>query len=727
MSSVNEPLPNGAEADAPGDGDQNALINVLVVLARAARSTATRRDIEREVYSASAVAPDGMARLRAAGEGIGLRVRTVLSSCGDVTRGVHAESLPAAAVSATGSHTLVVVSSGRGRARIVRDDLARAETASAAQLAELLGVPAAEAPAEWLIADPEISLDVIGDATHGERSPLRRLLELVKLERDDVWVAVVYAVGVGLLSLATPLGVQFLVNTVAFGALVQPLIVLSTMVLAGLALAASLRALQSYVVEGLQQRVLVRVGLDLAHRLPRVRRAELDKVHAPELVNRFFDVMTVQKAAATLLVDGVSVALQTLVGMVLLAFYHPFLLAFDVVLVGTIVVVVFVLGRGATPSAIKESKTKYALAAWLQETARHAETFKLQHAEDFARARAENLTRDYVIARRQHFGIVFRQFVGALTVQALASAVLLGVGGWLVIARQLTLGQLVAAELIVTAVVAGFSKLGKYFESFYDLVAAVDKLGHMTDLAVERSGGLRLPATSEGLSLRATALTVEASSGTRISDLDFELLANRTVGVLGPSGSGKSALVDVLTGLRVPVSGRVDADGVDLSELAPTTFRKDVAIIRPDSLFAGTVDDNIRLGRRDVSRHDARLALERVGAWEAIMALSEGLDTLVGSHGAGLSNDLAKRVAVARALANRPRLVVLDGVVDGLEPAAREAVRNAVLAPGRSWSVLLTTAVPELLAWCDGSYELVAGTLVHIDADVAADHAKGVA
>lgn len=704
----------------------NALVNALAVLARAAGSTATRLDLEREVDSAAAVAPDELARLRAAGEGIGLRVRTVLASCSDVTRGTHAASLPAAAAGAPGARTVVVLSAGRDRARILYDDLARAETVSANRLAELLGVRVGDAT-EWLIADPETSLDALGDVTHGARSPHRRLLELVKLERDDVWIAVVYAAAVGLVSLATPLGVQFLVNTVAFGALVQPLIVLSSMVLAGLTLTATLRALHSRVVEGLQQRVLVRVGLDLAHRLPRVRPGALDKLHAPELVNRFFDVMTVQKAAATLLVDGISVALQTLVGMVLLAFYHPFLLAFDVVLLGTIVLVVFPLGRGAVPSAIKESKTKYALAAWLQETARHAETFKLQQADDFARARAEELTRDYVAARRKHFSIVFRQFVGALTIQAAASAALLGVGGWLVIARQLTLGQLVAAELIVTAVVAGFSKLGKYFESFYDLVAAVDKLGQMTDLSVERSGGLRLPAASGGLALRATALTVGAQSGTRISGLDFELNANGTVGVLGPSGSGKSALVDVLTGLRVPVSGRVDADGVDLTELAPTAFRKDVAIIRSDSLFAGTIDDNIRLGRRDVSRQDARLALERVGAWEAVAALSEGLDTPVGSHGAGLSNDLAKRVAVARALANRPRLVVLDGVVDGLEPAAREAVRSAVLAPNRTWSVLMMTAEPELLAWCDGSYELVAGTLVACDANVAAGSAQEVA
>ena len=687
---------------------------VLLVLARAAGSKAARRDVEHELHAASVVAEDPLARLRVAGEGLGLRVRTIAMSPSDIAAGKHASALPAAAASRTEGTPFVVVGASRGLVRVARAGLVRPETLDASALTALLGMSSADEPAEWLVADPETSLDALRGDTHERRSPYRRLLELVRLERDDISVAVVYAVGVGLLSLATPLGVQFLVNTVAFGALVQPLLVLSAMVLAGLAFAGTLRALQSYVVERLQQRVFVRVALDLAHRLPRVRHEALDGKHAPEVVNRFFDVMTVQKAAATLLVDGISVVLQTLVGMLLLAFYHPFLLAFDVVLVAVLAFVTLVLGRGATPTAIKESKAKYALAAWLQETARHAETFKLQQADALVRARAEALTRDYVTARRKHFAIVFRQFVGALTAQALASAVLLGVGGWLVIARQLTLGQLVAAELIVTAVVAGFSKLGKYFESFYDLVAAVDKIGQMTDLPVESSGGIRLRDGSGGIALRATALSLRSGSGAHLSGVDLDLPANGIVGVVGPSGSGKSALVDVLTGLRTSVGGRIDIDGVHLPELAPSPLRKDIAILRHDSLFAGSIADNVCLGRLEVSRHDARVALECVGAWEAVAGLPEGLDTRIGSHGAGLSSDLAKRVAVARALANRPRLVVLDGIVDELQPASRDAVRRALLAPNRTWSVLLTTSVPELLSWCDEAYELTAGSLVPI-------------
>ena len=676
----------------------------LAVLADAAGSAVTSNDIQRELRDASARDEHALHRLRAAGEGLGLRIRSVRMTCEAVTRGAHRRSLPAATAA------MVVVSAGRGRARVVSGH--DSQVVDAGELARLAGASSPSEELEWLVADPETSLDAIGDASHSERSPLRRLLELVKLERDDVWLAVVYAVGVGLLSLATPLGVQFLVNTVAFGALVQPLLVLSTMVLAGLVFAATLRGLQSYVVEGLQQRVFVRVALDLAHRLPRVRREAMDGLHAPELVNRFFDVMTVQKAAASLLVDGISVALQTLVGMLLLAFYHPFLLAFDVVLLGAITVVVFVLGRGATPTALKESKAKYALAAWLQETARHAETFKFQHADELARARAEALTRDYVAARRKHFSIVFRQFVGVLTIEVAASVVLLAVGGWLVIARQLTLGQLVAAELIVTAVVAGFAKLGKHFESFYDLVAAVEKLGQMTDLPVERSDGIRLPSAERGLTLRSSTLGVHPGSGTPLAGIELELQANGAIGILGPSGSGKSALVDVLTGLRSAVAGRVDIDGVHLAELAPSPLRRDIAIVRHDSLFAGTVDDNVRLGREEVSRHDARVALERVGAWEAVAALPDGIDTSIGSHGAGLSGDLARRVAVARALVHRPRLIVLDGIVDGLEPGTCEAVRAAVLSPDRPWSVLMTTARPDLLAWCDDAYELDDGALV---------------
>ena len=245
------------------------------------------------------------------------------------------------------------------------------------------------------------------------------------------------------------------------------------------------RALIAYVVEIIQRRLFIRVVEDLAYRLPSVDPVAMESKYGPRAVNRFFDIVTVQKVVSTLLVDGVSLIIQTAIGMFILAFYHPFLLGYDVVLLILFAVVVFGLGRGAVKTAIKESKAKYHVAYWLEELTRLPTAFKLHSGPQFAMGRADQLAIEWLDARRKHFRVVIRQMIFALGLQAIASTVLLGLGGWLVITGELTLGQLVAAELIVMMIVGSFTKLGKHLESFYDLLASVDKLGALFDLPIE--------------------------------------------------------------------------------------------------------------------------------------------------------------------------------------------------------------------------------------------------
>ena len=315
-------------------------------------------------------------------------------------------------------------------------------------------------------------------------TPFARLRVLLRPEWSDIWIVLLFAMFVGLLTLATPIAVESLVSTVAFGRLIQPLVVLSVLLFGFLLFAAAMRALQTYVVEIIQRRLFVRVAADIAYRLSRVRQRAWDRAHPPELVNRFFDVISVQKISSSLLLDGVALLLQVLTGMVVVAFYHPLLLAFDLVLLVALVFVVFVLGKGAVKASIKTSKTKYHLAGWLQELARCSMTFKLDGGAEYAAECADRMSVDYLKARRARFKILMRQVFALLFMQALASTGLLALGGWLVIERQLTLGQLVAAELIVTVIVSSLAKLGKHLESFYDLLASVDKLGVLFDLPI---------------------------------------------------------------------------------------------------------------------------------------------------------------------------------------------------------------------------------------------------
>jgi ABC-type bacteriocin/lantibiotic exporter with double-glycine peptidase domain len=315
------------------------------------------------------------------------------------------------------------------------------------------------------------------------------LRELMRLERQDLWAVLAFSVGAGLMALATPVAVQSLVNTIAFGMLLQPLVVLVLVLLGCLALNNVLIGFQIYVVEMMQRRIFVRLLGDIAGRLRKVSLEALDGGNTPELVNRFFDVMTVQKSGANLLLDGLAYGLQTLIGMLLLAFYHPILLAFDLLLIGAVLFILFILGKRGVLTAIQESKAKYAVAAWLEDLARNTTLTKWAGGQDFVADVTDRHARHYLDACDRHFTIVMRQQIGILVLHTLANTSLLGLGGWMVIERQLTLGQLIAAELIVSAMLAGLSRLGKSLTSYYELMAGMDKLGHLLDLPVEPSRG----------------------------------------------------------------------------------------------------------------------------------------------------------------------------------------------------------------------------------------------
>ncbi|MFG0315741.1 MAG: ATP-binding cassette domain-containing protein, partial [Planctomycetota bacterium JB042] len=423
---------------------------------------------------------------------------------------------------------------------------------------------------------------VTGEEPREENAPeptsLRRLWRFVSPDRTEILIVAWAAVGLGILTLSTPIAVQSLVNFVAFGGLMQPLFVVGLLLLSFLAFAGAVRVFKLYVVEILQRRVFVRVVMALAARLPRVRTERWDRGHGPEVVNRFFDVLTVQKAGSSLLISGLDAVLQSGIGLVVLGFYHPLLLLFDVVLIASILFIVFGLGRGGVASARVESKAKYAVAAALEDVARIPMTYKLFGGPDYASARLAELCSHYIGTRRAHYSVVMRQIIGAVSLYAVASTALLTLGGFLVIKGQLTLGQLVAAELIVSLALVTFVKFGKEFETFYDLLAGVDKLGVLFDLPLEEDGDEPYLAGRGGAALECRGVTYAGKSTTAIGKVDLRIRANERVVVRGARGSGKSTLADLLAGLRTPDSGIVLVDGVDIRGVLKATLRSNLAV-----------------------------------------------------------------------------------------------------------------------------------------------------
>ncbi|TWT38881.1 peptidase domain-containing ABC transporter [Blastopirellula retiformator] len=702
---------------AQDDSSLHGTMEIMAQFATAARVTFDRGKARRLLHEAKRAIPgdDPAAwsrRLVEVGESIHLKVRMLDSSLDRILGFVEHGTPVAHGLSDEADEIAwAVLIQAKGSKVLVMEPLTqKTRWVSRSVLRKELALTDPEAKCRWIVGQPALSCQSTARPTDTPSSqnglkPLARVISLFMPERKDLWILLIFSSLVGLLAFATPVAVEVLVNTVAFGRYLQPIIILAMLLFVFLAFAAAMRGLVAFVAEVLQRRIFIRVVEDLAYRLPRVQQSEFDAHHGPELTNRFFDVVTVQKATSTLLLDGLVIVLQTIIGMSVLAFYHPFLLGYDIVLLLLITVATFLLGRGAVKTSIKESKAKYAVAAWLQELARHTTAFKMNGGQAYALERADNLAVHWLDARRAHFQIILRQILFVLGLQAVAGTALLGLGGWLVISGEMTLGQLVASELIVMMLLGSFAKLGKHLESYYDLLASVDKLGQLFDLSIEQHDRLFHLREGEPADMRLKGVSVANRPNAPLSGLELEIKPGESTAIYGDSGAGKSSILSLLSGLRQPTSGIVEIDGIDIRELRPDSLREHIALAGQIEIFHGSIQENIHLNRAHINAKDVRDALETVELMEDFQKLPDGLNTELLTHGRNLTGSQATRLMIARAIVGRPRVLLLDSVLDSLSDAMADRLL-ARLKAAKNWTLVVATSRSRLAEQCNRQFNV---------------------
>jgi putative ABC transport system ATP-binding protein len=496
--------------------------------------------------------------------------------------------------------------------------------------------------------------------------------------------------------LATPVAVQALVNTIAFGALFQPLVVLTLILLVLLGFSNSLVALQFYVVEMLQRRLFVRIFGETAARLQQVRYAEKDGHHLPELTNRFFDVVTLQKTASVMLLETLGYVLQTVIGMILLAFYHPLLLAFDLFFICALAFILFGMGKNGIASAIEQSKAKYQAAAWLEDIAANPILGKSSENRAYLDAQTDHIAKHYVDACTKHFKVLSNQNIGALILHTLANTVLLGMGGWMVISYQLSLGQLIAAELVVGAMIYGLTRLGKTLDNFYDMLASVDKLGYILDLPQEKDQGTIHELLDAPYQVSIDNLSLPGGIHMdRLNNASLQLAPGSKIVISGDMVKG--SLLDAIYGLRQASSGQVCLNGHNLLDLNFGQLRDSVSLARDAEIFTGTLMDNICLGCT-LTLTEVRQILDQVGLTETIAHLPDSLQTSLLPNGAPLTQEQCLRLALARSMLERPRLLLLDKVLDRIDNRVLPGILDHLLAPNAPWTLILASQRPDIIA-----------------------------
>ena len=469
-------------------------------------------------------------------------------------------------------------------------------------------------------------------------------------------LAVVYGVAISLLSLVTPISVQLLINSIAYTALPVPLFTLSLVTFTLLMASNLLSAFRTHLMEIFRRRFFARLVADITMRAVQARDPFFSDARRADLFNRYFDVMNVQKAVPSLLIGLFTILLQSAVGLVVTSLYHPIFLAFNLVFILLVWLVWRLWSRPAMSASVQLSHAKYDMAHWLESVGASNGFYKSGRHIDYAITQSDALTARYIAADRRFFGHSFTQNVLFLTLYAAASAGLLALGGWLVIQGQLSIGQLVAAELILSSIFYGVAQLGPYLDSFYELVAACEELHLFHEVPQEA------PVSSEPLDRLGGRLALE---GVELDGLRFDFALPEGARLIGASEPDVNRALQLLLKRHIsPARGFVTLGGADISALDVYQLRSEVIVLDRPSIVETRIIDYLDLASPEATPAMMMEALKLVGLDQQIGRLPEGMHTLLSSTGWPLALPEVMRLKFAAALLARPRLLILSPLFD---------------------------------------------------------------
>ncbi|PLK23646.1 ABC transporter ATP-binding protein [Porphyrobacter sp. TH134] len=500
----------------------------------------------------------------------------------------------------------------------------------------------------------------------------RIFFDILKPEANFYWLAAVYGVGISLLSLATPISVQMLINTIANTALTAPLVMLSLTLFGLLVISSLLYALRVHLMEIFARRFYARMVAEISLISVYAQNPFFNDAKKGALFNRYFDVVYVQTAIPILFIGGFTTLLQIAVGFVLVSLYHPYFLGFTLVMIVLIWAVWLTWGSRALRTGIDLSHAKHGTAAWLETIGGSNGFFKSQRRIDYALDKTDDYTRTYIHQRKRHFRHLFSQTIAFLLMYAAASAALLGLGGWLVIQNQLTLGQLVAAELVLSAAFFGVAQLGSYLGYFYDLFAAVEEISQFYDVEQEQ------PKGADPFDGPDHAIVMKGVRGpARNEEVQFDLeIPSGAIIMAAASQHGVQRLFTNLLKLHaLPQTGLATLGGIDMNAIEPHHLRKNVHVLDRPSIVEMTIREYLALSCPDTAQQRMIGALETVGLADMISTLDKGLDTPLAATGYPLSAVELQQLKLANALLERPRILVLSRLFDLIDP---EPIARAV-------------------------------------------------
>lgn len=527
--------------------------------------------------------------------------------------------------------------------------------------------------------------------------PLQRFYNLLELDKKDVYQLLFYAVFSGLISLSLPLGIQAITNFIQSGRASVSWIVLIILVVFGVALVGVLSLMQLRITENLQQKIFVRSSFEFAVRLPKIKFEEYYNNYPPELANRFFDTLTIQKGTSKLLLDFSGALLQIIFGIILLSLYHSYFIIFGVLL---LILLYFIFKFSYKPgldSSLMESKYKYKVAGWLQELARNNFSFRNQLHHDYALAKNDHITTDYLNYREKHFSVIKSQFTQLIVFKIIITASLLSIGGYLVLSQEMNMGQFVAAEIIILLVINSVEKIVIGLETFYDVLTSIEKIGLITDMDLEEDFTVDYDNCYNSISLDAEHLNFKFpdSKVKILNDISITINQSERIFIDGQNGSGKTTLIRVLSGLIQPSAGALYINDDTFKKINFNQYRAQIgSIVYGETPFEGTVLENITFNNKNISEEAIKWAIDGVQLTDFIKSLPEGLSTRLFPEGKQLSSSNAQKIILARSIINKPKILFYEDPTDTMDKKVANEIIDFLTSDQHKWTIIVSSKNP---------------------------------
>lgn len=549
------------------------------------------------------------------------------------------------------------------------------------------------------------------------KTPYQRFWLLLKPDQKEIYQVYTYAFFKGAIALSLPIGIQSIVNLIQGGQVSTSWMILVGIVVLGIAMGGYMQLMQMRITETIQQKIFTRAAFDFTYRIPKIKLESIYKHYAPELMNRFFDVLTLQKSLAKIIIDFSTAILQIIFGLILLSLYHPFFIIFSLLLILLVYGIIKYTAKKGLETSLNESKYKYKVVSWLEELARSKDSFRLSGNTNLPELKTDERVEGYLTYREDHFKVLKMQYILLLAFKVIIALGLLVVGGLLVLDQQMNIGQFIASEIIILLVIDSSEKIILNLENIFDILTSLEKVGQITDLELENlDQNSSLDHTMNEplkVEIKNISFAYPGKEQNVLKNISFEFQAGKSYCLTGKNGSGKSTLLHLIAGLYQPQQGNVVINNYPIANYnINKLYRSFGNGLSEEKIFEGTLFENITLGRSGINQEQVDHILKSLFLNNYVQSLTRGLDTPIETSGHTLSESVIQKILIARSVVHQPKLVLLENHIDSIEENEKRAIIEFLTDKTNNWTLIAISNDNYFLGKVDHVINMQAGEIL---------------